>query len=100
MIVKSANNNSKPDFKELTKHIGAKRAERSKAAAANRKPSLKKQMLTKGVLCKDCHRYLARFHYSVCKRCYEKRVKRFLKSGGVYVLTPAMHRKLERELRV
>ena len=82
---------TKPDFKEMTKHIGPKRDSKQLA--------LRKQLLAKGMLCRDCHRYLARSHYSVCKRCYEKRIQRFLKTGGVYVLTPKMHRQIEKELR-
>lgn len=80
---------------EVTKHIGRERSEKKRSNAT----SLKTQFIKKGLLCKDCKRYMAQAHYSVCKRCYEKRVQKLLKNGGVYILTPKIYKQLERELR-
>ncbi len=81
---------------EVTKHITRERSNKNKLPNAG---NLKTQFIKKGLLCKDCKRYMAQAHYSVCKRCYEKRVQKLLKNGGVYILTPKIHKQLERELR-
>jgi hypothetical protein len=62
--------------------------------------SLRRNFISSGMLCKDCHRYMARTHYSVCKLCFQKRVRKFVKSGGFYVLTDKARKQLEDELRV
>jgi hypothetical protein len=101
------------DFKELTKDIlSRKRAvsrehiplffEKDLFSSLAQAPisPLKRNFISQGMLCKDCNRYLARTHYSVCKTCYQKRVKRFAESGGFYVLTDRARQQLEDELRV
>ncbi len=93
----------KPNFKELTKHITARGKDLELLAPTHvpsKESSLRKQLITEGVLCKDCHRYLARVHYSVCKRCYDKRIQTLRKTGGVAVLTPKLMTKIEQDLRV
>lgn len=63
-------------------------------------PSLREELLTKGILCKDCHKYLARAHYSVCEKCCKNRMEKLVKSGGMRVLTHELKKQLEKELRV
>jgi hypothetical protein len=92
-------NERNKNLAELTKHITREHSQK-KSKLSNPMVNLKTQFITKGLLCKDCKRYMARAHYSVCKRCYQKRVQKLLKNGGVYILTPKIHKQLERELRV
>ena len=35
--------------------------------------------------CKDCKERPARVPYSVCEECYQRRIRKFLKSGGFYI---------------
>ncbi|MDH2900049.1 MAG: hypothetical protein PXY39_03680 [archaeon] len=92
----------KPNFKELTKNIVSGRSYRQSSSRRihSKDNSLRKQLLATGVLCKDCHRYLARSHYSVCKRCYNKRIQRLVRSGGIVTLTPKVQEKIDQELQV
>lgn len=93
-------NDKNRNLAEITKHITRERSERHRGSRLSKPASLKSQFISGGLLCKDCRRYMARAHYSVCKKCYEKRVQKLLKNGGVYVLTPKIYKQLERELRV
>ena len=101
----------KTDYRELTKNIFSNKKEKRQEeqmmmlgkhfnARITTTPSLRKELLTKGILCKDCHRYLAREHYSVCEKCYKNRIEKLVKSGGMRVLTSKVQRQLEAELRV
>lgn len=81
------------DYVELTKNIGWKRSVKSETL------SLRGHFIRSGVLCKDCKKYVARVRHSVCTRCYDRRVQKLLKSGGVYVLTRKTEKQIRREFR-
>lgn|SRR5487761_1249149 len=86
--------------KEKEKRRAEEMLEKRFAARITSTPSLRKELLTKGILCKDCHRYLSRERYSVCEKCYKKRIEKLVKSGGIRVLTPKVEEQVEIELRV
>lgn len=99
--------NKKTDYRELTKNIFSNKKENRKQEMLTKHhtrlaniPSLRKELLATGILCKDCHKYLAREHYSVCEKCYKKRIEKLAKSGGMRTLTPRLQKQLEKELQV
>src|SRR5487761_793496 len=100
--------NKKTDYKELTKNIFSNKKQKRGEEMPSRpwtilgadSPTLRRELLTKGILCKDCHKYLAREHYSVCEKCYKKRIEKLVKSGGMRTLTPRLQKQLEKELQV
>lgn len=102
----------KTNYKELTKNIFSNKKEKqeeellltrhstSAKSSSSNSLSLRKKFLTQGILCKDCHKYLAREHYSICEKCYKHRIEKLVRSGGMRVLTPKVQKELESELRV
>ncbi|MDH2902040.1 MAG: hypothetical protein PXY39_13810 [archaeon] len=103
---------TKTNYKELTKNIFSNKKEREKEemlltkhstaskSSSGNSPSLRKKFLSQGILCKDCHKYLAREHYSICDKCYKHRIQKLVRSGGMRVLTHKVQKQLEAELRV
>lgn len=101
---------AKTDYRELTESIFSNKKKEKLGqeellgkhftARITSTLSLRKELLAKGILCKDCRKYLAREHYSVCEKCYKRRIGKLVKSGGMRVLTPKVQRQLEIELRV
>lgn len=100
--------NKKTDYRELTKNIFSNKKQKRGEEMPSKpwtilgadSPTLRRELLTKGILCKDCHKYLAREHYSVCEKCYKKRIEKLVKSGGMRTLTPRLQKQLEKELQV
>jgi hypothetical protein len=98
----------KADYRELTKNIFSNKKQKRREELPTKHwtilgantPNLRRDLLTKGILCKDCHKYLAREHYSVCEKCYKKRIEKLVKSGGMRTLTPRLQKELEKELQV
>lgn len=83
------------DLKELSRNIRLKKIK--KTASKVVRPI--KEFSARGLMCKECHKFVAQTRYSLCSQCYHKRVNEFQTSGGLYILTESSYNKLKSELR-